>query len=165
MKWNEITYLNGKNKSLKEFYLFLLNAVFPTPKTRRWVIVILYKKYQTVSMRAHFSCAHTCGCGNLCAIAITHFWASSSVSQPYLLIAHIIEKIILFVMNVSNYNLIHSASLLFCNTFLSIYLLSHTLFWKINKKTELENTNQSQTLHTQCILYLDEKKEKKKEIW
>ena len=63
-------------------------------------------------------------------------------------------------MNVSNYNLIHSASLLFCNTFLSIYLLSHTLFWKINKKTELENTNQSQTLHTQCILYLDKRKEK-----
>ena len=45
---------------------------------------------------------------------------------------------------------------------LSIYL-SHTLFWKINKKTELENTNQSQTLHTQCILYLDKKKGKEKE--
>ena len=47
---------------------------------------------------------------------------------------------------------------------LSIYL-SHTLFWKINKKTELENTNRSQTLHTQCILYLDEKEKGNMIIW
>jgi len=64
-------------------------------------------------------------------------------------------------MNVSNYNLIHSASLLFCNTFLSIYLLSHTLFWKINKtKTELENTNQSQNSTHAMYTLSRQKKEK-----
>ena len=63
-------------------------------------------------------------------------------------------------MNVSNYNLIHSASLLFCNTFLSIYLSHYSE--KINKqKTELENTNQSQN-STHAMYTLSRRKKKMK---
>ena len=63
-------------------------------------------------------------------------------------------------MNVSNYNLIHSASLLFCNTFLVYLSISHII---LKNKQKKQNLNQSQTLHTtQCILYLDKKKEKKR---
>ena len=45
-----------------------------------------------------------------------------------------------------------------------IYLLSHTLFWKINKKQNLKIPINHKTLHTQCILYLDKEKWNMK-IW
>ena len=65
-------------------------------------------------------------------------------------------------MNVSNYNLIHSASLLFCNTFLVYLSISHIILKNKQKNRTWKYQSITNSTHAMYTLSRQEKKRKEK---